>query len=218
MDVCAASSETPLVAVYEPDAGRRGEITAAYPGVLVTDDAGEALGAPGVELAAICAKTGDAVELSKRALAAGKHVVSVKPFARTIAEAESVFSRRRIVGSVFRFVRGNANACIPAPNACAKLSKAVRSARLSRFIRSGMGRFPHRGAGKQAAVIRGGSTRRRFPAARGLTTRFMPLTSPGSRWVARSRTPWARRLVAASLLRYRWKTTARQSSRSRRAT
>jgi len=100
LDICAASSETPLLAVYEPDAGRRAEIAAAYPGVLVTDSADEALAAPGVELAAICAKTGDAVELSKRALLSGKHVVSVKPFARTVVEAQEVLS---IAGASGRF-------------------------------------------------------------------------------------------------------------------
>ncbi len=90
LDTCAASPETPLVAVYEPDAWRRAEVSAAYPGVLVTDNVEQALDAPDVELAAICARTGDAVELAKRALFVGKHVVSVKPFARTVAEAEEV--------------------------------------------------------------------------------------------------------------------------------
>ncbi|MBC7805605.1 MAG: Gfo/Idh/MocA family oxidoreductase [Akkermansiaceae bacterium] len=90
LDICAASAETPLLSIYEPDAARRAEVSAAYPHAFVTDSAEAALAVPGVELAAICAKTGDAVRLSKQSLNAGKHVVSVKPFARTREEAEDV--------------------------------------------------------------------------------------------------------------------------------
>ena len=84
----AASAAVPLVAVYDRDTARRAEVAAMYPGVLVTDSADAAISASGVELVAICARTGDAVELAERALLAGKHVVTVKPFARNIPEAE----------------------------------------------------------------------------------------------------------------------------------
>lgn len=106
LDNCAASTDTPLVSIYEPDAARRAEVATAYPGVLVTDSAEAALSAPGVELAAICAKTGDAVTLSKQALNAGKHVVSVKPFARTMAEADEILSVAASSGKFFGSFEG----------------------------------------------------------------------------------------------------------------
>lgn len=92
LDICSNSPETPLVSIYEPDAGRRAEVAAAYPEVFVTDSAEAALSAPGVELVAICARTGDAVSLSRQALLARKHVISVKPFARTADEANDLLS------------------------------------------------------------------------------------------------------------------------------
>ncbi len=106
LNTCNASEQTPLTSVYEPDAGRRAEVTAAYPGVLVTDDVDAALGVPGVELAAVCAKTGDAVGLSGRALQAGKHVISVKPFARSKNEADALSGVARRSGRFFGSFEG----------------------------------------------------------------------------------------------------------------
>jgi predicted dehydrogenase len=106
LDICATSTDTPLVSIYEPDAARRAEVAAAYPHALVTDSAEAALSAPGVELAAICAKTGDAVSLSKQSLNAGKHVVSVKPFARTMAEADDILAVAVASGKFFGSFEG----------------------------------------------------------------------------------------------------------------
>ncbi len=106
LDNCAASAETPLLSIYEPDAARRAEVAALYPRALVTDSAEAALSVPGVELAAICARTGDAVRLSKQALAAGKHVVSVKPFARTVDEAADVLDTATRAGRFFGSFEG----------------------------------------------------------------------------------------------------------------
>lgn len=106
LDNCARSEETPLVSIYEPDAARRAEVAAAYPRAFVTDSAEAALAQPGVELAAICAKTGDAVELTERALRAGKHVVSVKPFARTREEAADILAIHRATDRFFGSFEG----------------------------------------------------------------------------------------------------------------
>lgn len=106
LDICTASEVTPLVSIYEPDATRRAEVAAAYPQALVTDSVDAALSAPGVELVAICAKTGDAVQLSKQALNAGKHVVSVKPFARTRDEADGILQVAATSGKFFGSFEG----------------------------------------------------------------------------------------------------------------
>ncbi|MBC8135091.1 MAG: Gfo/Idh/MocA family oxidoreductase [Fibrella sp.] len=106
LDICTASAETPLLSIYEPHAARRAEVAALYPHALVTDSAEAALSIPGVELAAICARTGDAVNLSKQALNAGKHVVSVKPFARSAAEAEGILQVASSSGKYFGSFEG----------------------------------------------------------------------------------------------------------------
>ena len=106
LDICTASTTAPLISVYEPDPARRAEAAAAYPNAFVTNDAAAALAQPGVALAAVCAKTGDAVGLCKQALFAGKHVISVKPFARSEQEAEELLAAAITSGQFFGSFEG----------------------------------------------------------------------------------------------------------------
>ena len=107
LDTCAASEATPLVAVVEGDAARREEVRGKYAGVpLVTDSLAEALAREDVALVAICASTDQAPEIAKAALAAGKHVVSVKPPARTLAELDGVLAAADASGRFYGSFEG----------------------------------------------------------------------------------------------------------------
>lgn len=106
LDICTANADVPLISIYEPDVARRAEVAAAYPRAFVTDSADAALAQPGVELAAICAKTGDAGSLVDQALRAGAHVLCVKPFARTMAEARIIADQAQGSGRFFGSFEG----------------------------------------------------------------------------------------------------------------
>lgn len=80
---------------------RREEIAKAWPAVAVRT-AEEVFADPAIDLVVVATPNDSHFELAKRALAAGKHVVIDKPFARTAAEARRLIaaSRGRIL-SVF---------------------------------------------------------------------------------------------------------------------
>jgi predicted dehydrogenase len=106
LDTCAASVETPLVAIAEEDPARRDEVAAKYTGAAVTADYGDLLARDDVELVAICAGTDRAPEIARRALAAGKHVVSVKPPARTLEELDGVIAAAEAAGRFYGSFEG----------------------------------------------------------------------------------------------------------------
>ncbi len=106
LDNCAASDATPLVAVAEPDAARREQIAAQYAGAQVTGDAAELFARNDVALIAICAATSEAPAYAKAALASGKHVISVKPPARTLAELDEVIAAAEAAGRFFGSFEG----------------------------------------------------------------------------------------------------------------
>lgn len=105
-DIAARSEIAPLVAVVEPRLTRLATAREKYAGVHVTDDAGEVFTRDDVQLVAICATTAQAPELAKRALAAGKHVVSVKPPARTLAELDEVIAAAEAAGRFYGSFEG----------------------------------------------------------------------------------------------------------------
>lgn len=92
LDTAAASARAPLVGVYEADNVRRDEVHAKYPRALVAENPDALLERGDVRLVAVCASTDVAVPLVKRALAAGKHVLSVKPAARSLEELDDVLA------------------------------------------------------------------------------------------------------------------------------
>ena len=92
LDIVSASEKTPLIGVAERDESRRAEIGKRYPAAKVTEHADALIARPEVALVAITTSTDQAPEIAKRALAAGKHVLSVKPPARTLAELDTVIA------------------------------------------------------------------------------------------------------------------------------
>jgi predicted dehydrogenase len=84
----AALPEAELAGVCEVHPGRREEISRRYPGVLVTEDLDRVLsGADGVVVATPAATHG---KVAKEVIERGLPVLVEKPFALTVAEAESV--------------------------------------------------------------------------------------------------------------------------------
>lgn len=106
LDTAAASTIAPLVGIAETDAARRDEAAAKYPNAVTTGDADTLLARDDVALIAICASTDQAPAMAKRALAAGKHVVSVKPPARTLAELDGVIAAAKTAGRFYGSFEG----------------------------------------------------------------------------------------------------------------
>ncbi len=110
LDTAAASQRAPLVGIWDADAARRDDVRAKYPRAVVAEDPNALIGRSDVRLVAVCAATNDAVPLVKRALAAGKHVLSVKPAARGLDELDGVLqaaeTARREHGAFFGSFEG----------------------------------------------------------------------------------------------------------------
>jgi predicted dehydrogenase len=95
LDIAAASETVTLVGVADPDPARLAGLSDKYPNAALTPDYHELLARSDVALVAICAPTDQAPAIARAALAAGKHVVSVKPPARTLAELDEVLALAR---------------------------------------------------------------------------------------------------------------------------
>ena len=106
LDILRASTAAPLRGIADPDPARQAEVRAKYPNALVVADADELLTREDIGLVAICATTDLAPDLSVRALRAGKHVVSVKPAARTLAELDAVIAVAAETGRFFGSFEG----------------------------------------------------------------------------------------------------------------
>lgn len=106
LDIAAASTVAPLVSVADPNTDRQAQMREKYPKALVTGSADEAMNRDDVDLVAICATTDQAPDLAKRALALGKHVISVKPPARTLAELDSVIAAAETAGKFYASFEG----------------------------------------------------------------------------------------------------------------
>lgn len=116
LDTARKSDIAPLIAFAETEPARLAYAAEKYPGVLATANVDEAISAPGVGLVAICASTDQAPQIATTALRAGKHVVSVKPPARTLAELDEVLAvaaqTGRFYGSFEGMQRLNARATV----------------------------------------------------------------------------------------------------------
>lgn len=106
LDTAAASARAPLRGIADPDPERRAEMAKRYPGVPVTEDAGALLARDDVALVAITASTDQVPDIARRALAAGKHVVSVKPPARTLEELDAVIAAAERAGRFYGSFEG----------------------------------------------------------------------------------------------------------------
>ncbi|MBW2273952.1 MAG: Gfo/Idh/MocA family oxidoreductase [Deltaproteobacteria bacterium] len=96
----------------DPDKTRRRARIFEVPKALVSVD--EALALPGVQAVTIATPPHTHAEIAHKAIAAGKHLICEKPFARDIAEGESLCSAAEragvvaLVGTEFRFDAGQA--------------------------------------------------------------------------------------------------------------
>lgn len=90
LDTAAKSEICPLVGVWEPDLERLEWAGERHSGIIATTDVTELLSHSDIGIVGICAATDRAPELAKQALQAGKHVISVKPPARTLDELDAV--------------------------------------------------------------------------------------------------------------------------------
>jgi predicted dehydrogenase len=90
LDIALASEKVDLVGIADPDTARLAGLAEKYGQAIITADYQELLQKSEVALVAICASTDQAPTIAKAALAAGKHVVSVKPPARTLPELDEV--------------------------------------------------------------------------------------------------------------------------------
>ncbi len=106
LEGAAKSEKTPLIGIAEAGAERREEMRGKYPSALVTEDPETLFRRDDVALVAITAPTSAAPDLAKRALAAGKHVLSVKPPARTLAELDAVIAAANQAGRFYGSFEG----------------------------------------------------------------------------------------------------------------
>ena len=97
-----------LVAVAEPDAGRRARVQARLPGVRLLEDGAELLADPSIEAVVIAVPTAAAAEIARSAFLAGKHAYIEKPGARSahewrqVVDAWSGSGRTGVIGYNFR--------------------------------------------------------------------------------------------------------------------
>ncbi|MDX1933337.1 MAG: Gfo/Idh/MocA family oxidoreductase [Capsulimonadales bacterium] len=90
IDAARNSDAVRLVGVAELRPDRTEKVRERFPDLNVTDDPTDLLTGAEAELVAICATTAEAPALARTALQNGKHVLSVKPPARTLAELDEV--------------------------------------------------------------------------------------------------------------------------------
>jgi predicted dehydrogenase len=92
LDILAKSEYATLAAVCETDKTRWPDVTKRAPNAFLTADPEAIFTNPDIQLVLICTDTTQAPNLAIRALQAGKHVVSVKPCASSLAELDGVLA------------------------------------------------------------------------------------------------------------------------------
>ncbi|MEQ7005934.1 Gfo/Idh/MocA family oxidoreductase [Actinopolymorpha sp. B17G11] len=97
----AARADTELVAVADPDRDRAEEVVAKAGRGRATSDAEELLADPSVDLIASFTSTERNPAICLAAARAGKHLLSIKPVARTLDEAAEVVRAVRSAGVAF---------------------------------------------------------------------------------------------------------------------
>ncbi|MES2463500.1 MAG: Gfo/Idh/MocA family oxidoreductase [Armatimonadota bacterium] len=106
LDIAAASEKVELVGIADPNAARLSEVAQKHPQAVAVADYRDLLNRDDVTLVAICAPTDQAPAIAKAALAAGKHVVSVKPPARTLSELDEVLAQAAATGLFYGSFEG----------------------------------------------------------------------------------------------------------------
>lgn len=79
-----------MLAIAESSSAARKRAQGAYPDVMVTSDASEVIGSPGIDAIAVVTPVWTHYELAKTALENGKHVFVEKPFTSNSAQGEEL--------------------------------------------------------------------------------------------------------------------------------
>jgi predicted dehydrogenase len=98
--VLAAEPRCRIVAVAEPDEGKRRRIAELAPAARCTASADAIVRSPEIEAVVIAAPASTHVELALAAFGAGKHVLVEKPLARNVADARRVATAAARAGTV----------------------------------------------------------------------------------------------------------------------
>jgi predicted dehydrogenase len=106
LDSLDASTVARLVGIADADEARQAAMRTRCPDAEITGDPAALLANPAVALALICASTDRAPALARQALAAGQHVVCVKPAARTLSELDGVLAAAGEAGKFFGSFEG----------------------------------------------------------------------------------------------------------------
>jgi predicted dehydrogenase len=106
LDILAKSENITLTTVCEIDQTRWPDVTKRAPKAVLTADPEAIFADPNIELILICTDTAQTPALAIRALNAGKHVVSVKPCASSLAELDGVLAVAKATGKFFGSFEG----------------------------------------------------------------------------------------------------------------
>jgi len=101
VDNVNAAENASLIGLAELRPERLAQAQERFKDHTVTGNADELIHDPAVNLVALCCSTAQAPELATRALRAGKHVLSVKPPARTLAEMEAPLLAAKETGNFY---------------------------------------------------------------------------------------------------------------------
>jgi predicted dehydrogenase len=86
----ASHADCRVVAICDRDPRMVARAARQYPGVRVTSDAGDVVGAPGVDAVAIVTPVSTHHQLARKVLLSGQHVFVEKPFTATSEQAEEL--------------------------------------------------------------------------------------------------------------------------------
>jgi predicted dehydrogenase len=92
LDILAKSETITLTTIWETDESRWDDIKKRAPHATLTADAADVFANPDIQLVLICADTARASDLALSALESGKHVVSVKPCAMSLANLDNIIA------------------------------------------------------------------------------------------------------------------------------
>lgn len=163
----AGRADTELVAIHDRSRERAQEIAGPL-GVRVADSAEQLIDDPDIDAVASYVSVDENPAICIAAAAAGKHIISVKPLARTLAEAGRVVAAVREAGVVF--VPSESRPRASAQNR--QLREWIREGRLGRIV--------------TATMVLSGGLPHAWPGADDPGWWIDPARSPGGGWIDHS--------------------------------
>lgn len=100
-EAIAARHDAELVGIADHDIGRAKEVASQTGSPLVTDDLHALVEDPSIDVIASFVSVDENPDIVVAAAEAGKHIVSIKPLARTMVEADRIVEAVRRAGVVF---------------------------------------------------------------------------------------------------------------------